>query len=823
MNPATLSVEVIDIMTQAHPGSAPRPSSSGIPANVGGPGLSLILPAYNESAAIAHSIHDAVAALEQFNIPYEVIVVDDGSRDGTADVALATGRQHPHVRVLSLEQNIGYGGALRAGFRIARFELLAFTDADGQFDLRELSRLLAVAKEADLVCGYRIDRQDHWSRKLYSRSYNLIVRSLLGTRVRDCDCALKIFRRDQIAQLELGSNDFFINAEILTKARLAGLTVTEVGVNHFPRVRGESKVSIWHVLPVLRTLLQFWWSKVMFSAAEPASQAVVPAQSRWAQGGLLALASCLLILPNLTYPLIDPDESRYAQIAKEMLETGDYIVPVRFGHPYLDKPPLLYWLTATSFRVFGVSEAAARLVPALSALATIGLVFLLGGRLVGPRAAWLGGLALLSSCGFLVSARFVFIDTLLACLTTAGLLGGFLACRQTKIGWGWWLVSALACGLGVLAKGPVAGILCLPPLMACRWLNGLPFVRWKHWIAYAAVVGVVAGPWFVLIEGRQSGFLADFFWTHHFDRFRTGLAHAEPWWYYIPVLLIGMAPCSILFPAAVTFLLDSGRATRAWRSCGLGCLVLSASWMIFLYSCSSCKLASYMLPAIPLICLVVGCGLEAILSGRVDHRFLQFVSQRSPEHLALIFLTGAVVTGGIDLWALDGSAAGRIPHWAGLILVCSLAAGVVHWQSLRDRSARWAMALTLSLCAMAMAVLDFYPGVATARSKVRPVMESCQDQFERSAPIICYGLSHEADSLAFHLVRGQVQNFESLQGIEAARAIAKVPEVVVLAHVDEVEYLASLLSEEVVIEKRAQYEHIFIGVCTTRPQIAQRP
>jgi dolichol-phosphate mannosyltransferase len=538
---------------------------------------------------------------------------------------------------------------------------------------------------------------------------------------------------------------------------------------------------------------------------------------------VLAVASCLLVLPNLTYPLIDPDEARYAEISREMLESGDFIVPTRFGEPYLDKPPLLYWLTATSFRVFGISVWSARLVPALAALATIGVIFLLGRRLVGHRAAWLGGLAMLSSCGFLVSARFVFIDTLLALLTTAGLLAGFLACRQSKIGWGWWVASALACGLGVLAKGPVAAVLCLPPLLAGRWLTGLPALRGRHWLSYAAVVALVAVPWFVLIESRQSGFLVDFLWRHHFDRFRTGLSHAEPFWYYVPVLLVGMAPCSILFPAAAAFLLDSGRATRNWRSWGLGFLMLSTCWTVLLYSCSSCKLATYMLPVVPLICLIVGSALEAILSGRVDHPFLQFVRQHSPQHLTLILLAAAGIAAGVDVAALGGLAAGRHIHWAGLILVSGLAALIGHRRILQGGPVRWAMALFLSLSSLAMGVLDFYPGVATARSKVRPVVETCQHQFDRSAPIVCYGLTNEADSLAFHLHRGQVQNYDAYRQKDAAQAILKLPEVVVLANLHSFENLKALLPKDAVIEKLAQHDYIFVGICTTREQIAQRP
>jgi dolichol-phosphate mannosyltransferase len=811
-------------MTQAAHLATPEFHAGDLPAIVYTSGLSLVLPAYNESDAIAHSVRDAAAALDQIGIPYEVIVVDDGSRDDTAAVARNAAVDLPHVRVISLGKNVGYGGALRAGFEAARHGFLAFTDADGQFDLSELTRLLALVEKSDLVCGYRIDRKDPWRRKFYSRGYNLIVRNLLGTRVRDCDCALKIFRKEQILAMDLQSKGFFINSEILTKARLAGLSVIEVGVTHLPRLRGESKVSILHIPPVLQTLLRFWWTTVMFPAIEPVDGESAPDSwsKSWWQPVLLAVAACLLILPNLSYPLIDPDEARYAEIGREMLESGDFVVPTRFGLPYLDKPPLQYWLTAGSYRVFGVSKESARLVSAFGALATIALIYVVGAHLVGRRAAWLSGLALLSSCGFLLSARFVFIDTLLTFLTTAILLTGYLACRHAKLHWGWWVASGIACGLGMLAKGPVAAILCLPPILICRWFVDLPMLRVRHWLGYLAVVATVALPWFVLIEVRQPGFLSQFFWTHHFSRFSTGLSHAEPFWYYIPVLLIGMAPCSILFPATATFLIDRGSETRGWRSRGLGFVMFAGCWIVALYSAASCKLAPYMLPVLPLFSLVVGAALEAILSGRVNHAFLKFVRLNSPRHVTAMLLVVAAATAAVDLTVLNGIEAGRLLHWGGLTAVCLAVTIAGLWRRSRVAYGEWGTAFALVACAMAMGLLDFYPGIATSRSKVDPVVTTCRDQFDRSTPIICYGLTNEADSLAFELVRGQVRNYDAWQQADAAKAIANTSEVVVLANMHSLERLVPLLPADIVIDKLAQHDYIFVGVCSKRERLARR-
>lgn len=818
MNPTICPFEAANL---ARPASVPFSSETG-EREVSHPGLSLILPAYNEAQAIRHSIRAAAAALAELGIPYEIIVVDDGSTDDTAAIAQSEAQELPCVRVLSTPQNVGYGGALRYGFREARLDFLAFTDSDGQFDLRELARLLAPAKEYDLVCGYRIDRQDHWTRKLYSRTYNLIVRTLLGTRVRDCDCALKIFRRAQIAQLDLESNDFFINAELLTKARLAGLTVTEVGVNHYPRLRGESKVSLGHILPVLKTLLRFWWSKVLFTAQKPALPETISRHGRWAAGFLLALFSCLLILPNLSYPLVDPDEGRYAEISREMLESGDYVVPTQFGKPYLDKPPLLYWLTAASFELFGISEAAARLIPALAALLTIAAVYALGSRLFGHTTAWLAGLGLISCCGFLLSGRFVFIDTLLTLFTTVGVLAGCLACRREQIHRKWWLIAAFSCALGTLAKGPIALVLCLPPLIAGRWLAGLPAVRWRNWAWFAGVVGTLTIPWFLMVDARQPGFLFDFIWTHHFDRFSTGLAHSEPWWYYVPVLLVGMAPCSILFPAVATFLVDSSEAARAWRSRDLGILVLAASWTLLLFSLSACKLPPYVLPAIPLICLVVGRGLEVILRNQVHNRFLNFVRHNSPRHIIAALLMGALITAGVDLFALDGLAAGRATHWALLVAVATVVTACSQLRLWRGVGPTWAAALLLAVADMGMAVLDFYPGVATYRSTVHPVFELCHDEIDRSTPIVCYALAHEADSVAFRLGCRNVQNYESHEASEAVDALSRVPEMLVFAHADEVHDLYSRMPTGLTLSELGRHQHVFIGVCTAHPHVASR-
>lgn len=226
-------------------------------------GLSLVVPAYNEAAVIGRAVAEAEAALAPFFPKFEVLVVDDGSGDATADAVGRVLPSAPNTRLLRHGTNRGYGAALRTGFEAARYDLVAFTDADCQFDLTDLARLVPHAAEVPVVVGYRADRQDPWKRRFLSWGYNVMARALLGTRVRDVDCALKVFRRDALARLLPEARGFFVNTEMMTRARQLGFEVAEVPVTHRPRAGGASKVSLREVPKTARALVSFWWRAVV--------------------------------------------------------------------------------------------------------------------------------------------------------------------------------------------------------------------------------------------------------------------------------------------------------------------------------------------------------------------------------------------------------------------------------------------------------------------------------------------------------------------------------------------------------------------------------
>lgn len=216
------------------------------------PQLTIFFPAYNEEGIVAQTVRDASRVAAEVADDYEVVVVDDGSADRTAALVEAAAADDPHIRLVRHPRNRGYGAALRTGFATARKELVFFSDADAQFDLTEIDRLIAELPKAPVVIGYRIKRSDPPHRLFIAKSYNLIVRTLFGLRVRDIDCAFKLFRREALSKVDLESNGAFISSELLIKLRRADVPIVERGVDHYPRTTGYSKGA--GVKVILRTI-----------------------------------------------------------------------------------------------------------------------------------------------------------------------------------------------------------------------------------------------------------------------------------------------------------------------------------------------------------------------------------------------------------------------------------------------------------------------------------------------------------------------------------------------------------------------------------------
>jgi glycosyltransferase involved in cell wall biosynthesis len=201
--------------------------------------VSVVLPCLNEEANIAEAIRNAAAAAAASSEDYEIIVVDDGSTDGTARIAGQSIASDPRVRLVLHTHNRGYGDAVRSGIDAARMDWVLLSDADLQFDLRELADFVPVTASADALWGHRILRQDRLLRRVFSAAWNRLMRALFRLPVRDVDCAFKLIRRDLLQRLELQTSGAMISTELLIRCRAEGARVVEVGVHHHPRVAGE--------------------------------------------------------------------------------------------------------------------------------------------------------------------------------------------------------------------------------------------------------------------------------------------------------------------------------------------------------------------------------------------------------------------------------------------------------------------------------------------------------------------------------------------------------------------------------------------------------
>jgi 4-amino-4-deoxy-L-arabinose transferase-like glycosyltransferase len=327
-------------------------------------------------------------------------------------------------------------------------------------------------------------------------------------------------------------------------------------------------------------------------------------RSRWIASALLICA--LIWFAGLEYRgLFMPDEGRYGDIAREMLDANDWVTPRLNGIKYLEKPPLQYWATAGAFAVLGVDEWTARLWPAYTGFLGILLAAFAGYRLA-PRSSWLPTALTFAGCwGYFLGGQFLTLDMGLTFFLTVAMLG-FLLSRSAGITLaaerGWMILAWAGMACAVLSKG-IVGIV-IPGLSLLVYLaieRDLSVLRRLHWAPGLAVFGAIALPWFVLAQQRNPEFFHFFFIREHFERYLLPDHHRPgPWWYFVPVLLVGLLPWTPSIPAVLA---------GAWRARPSGFkldrfLVIWAGVVIVFFSASHSKLPGYVLPAVPAILLL---------------------------------------------------------------------------------------------------------------------------------------------------------------------------------------------------------------------------
>jgi glycosyltransferase involved in cell wall biosynthesis len=224
-------------------------------------GISFVIPAYNEVESIPGMIISCLEAARSLLTGFEIIVVDDGSNDGTSEAVSLLQTRNPEVVLIRHERNMGIAQATRAGFAAARYSHVFYTDADAQFDPGEIRTLLPYADDYDFVVGYRLRRADPFHRRINAWLYNLCLRTLFRIPLRDIDCAFKLIKTDSLRTLKADSCSAFYFAELVNAAIRAGMTFHEVPVKHFPRKHGvqsgaKPRVVIRAILDMMRYALK---------------------------------------------------------------------------------------------------------------------------------------------------------------------------------------------------------------------------------------------------------------------------------------------------------------------------------------------------------------------------------------------------------------------------------------------------------------------------------------------------------------------------------------------------------------------------------------
>ncbi len=438
---------------------------------------------------------------------------------------------------------------------------------------------------------------------------------------------------------------------------------------------------------------------------------------------LAALLAYLLLFHGLTGAgLLGPDEPRYAAIGREMATSGDWVTPRLWGEPWFEKPVLLYWLTASGFRLGLGDDLAPRLPVALLSLAFLLFYWRRLTVEFGPRAGHYATAMLASSAGWLGFSGVAVTDLPLAASFGAAWLFG-LGWLRTGQRLALCAVGGFL-GLAVLAKGLVPLVLALPAL----WFGRRLWRQW--WIALASLLAVAA-PWYVLCAWRNGEvFLQEFIWKHHVLRFQSEvIQHVQPWWFFIPVLVAGLFPWTPLLALAPRQAVSNDQRKRL-----LGVLVVFG--LVF-FSASINKLPGYLLPLLPPLCALAGLGLAE--------------TRRAHWHLALtagLLLLVPPLAAILPVALRDGLTRSTWPGFpwgaAGLALALALAVWLVERNRQRDRAVMLLLTgIAVSVVYLKTAVLPVLDENVSARSlwrRISPVSESvCVEWLHRSWR---YGLNY---------------------------------------------------------------------------------
>lgn len=499
---------------------------------------------------------------------------------------------------------------------------------------------------------------------------------------------------------------------------------------------------------------------------------------------VVALVGGWLFWAHLGSPLLEPDESRYAEIPRLMLRTGDRLTPKLQGKPYNDKPPLVYWMIAGSYQLFGISIESARLVPATSGWLTLMMVYLWSRYYSDRRVAGATALVMMTMLGYVAMMRMLLLDGVLAMLVVGSLLAGHHALMNKRHP-AWWLVSAVLCGLGVLAKGPVAIVLVTPCLFVLRWLDRTSTpLRLLDATWYGVVVLMIAVPWYAAMMLTNESFGSEHFFRHHFRRFLDPAHHEQPFWYYVPALLMELLPWSLL-------LYWVGRRWRNWT--GMERFVICFSSLCFIFfSIAKAKLPTYLLPMLPMLAVLIGRQVTLLEWNR---RWL--------------VATGSTLT--VLLLALSFRSWGfyhvlhvgkpNLDVFVFTILISFIMMSLIAWYYPSVIPVSWKMTAVTAFFTTCWIVQSAIPEYAQATSIVNDCQELIQLADREGIPYVAHRNSW--DAVSFELNREELEVFSSREWTSLLEWISRNPRCMIWMrdYESRVEAFAKSLPATVQVEK----------------------
>jgi 4-amino-4-deoxy-L-arabinose transferase-like glycosyltransferase len=431
------------------------------------------------------------------------------------------------------------------------------------------------------------------------------------------------------------------------------------------------------------------------------------AASRPLRLAIYAILAALLYLPGLGRPALwEPDEGRYAEIAREMVVSGDYVTPRDDFELYFEKPPLVYWAEAAAIHVFGVGEFAVRLPAALFSIGEVVVTAALADAMLGAMPGFLSVLVLALSPLFFGFARFATLDPALAFFLTAGLGAFFAAARCDSFAQPsarrWMLLSAAMLALGTLAKGPIA--LLLGGAIALVWLateRRLRQIAEMPLVSCAVIYAAIVAPWFALMESRNPGFLRFFFIHEHLERYVSSTEHGWGPWFFIPIVIGGAWPWIFFAPLGWSAMRaktsqDDAPPPSTGRAAADFLTVWFAIVFVF-FSIPRSKLGSYILPALPPLAIVAGYGLARTSA-------LEAIARRCL--FAVVAIASVILAVGIVV-VFERSMAPLNPEFGpdAVLIGLALAAGPIASYLLGGSSSRSQYAIA----ALALAMLAMVP------------------------------------------------------------------------------------------------------------------